>query len=80
MAVFNGNPRNSLEQELREMMLTCVKCKEVFKKDDPVSVLCSNDGIYFFCSKECKDSWAHAEVAERELFSRGPPSRRSIFF
>ncbi len=41
------------------MMLTCVQCAKTFTKDDPVTVHLSDDGLYFFCTRECKDSWLY---------------------
>ena len=41
------------------MMLTCVACGKTFTREDPVTVHLSDDGMYFFCTRECKDNWLH---------------------
>ena len=42
------------------MMLTCVNCKTTFTQDDPAKVICSDDGIFFFCGKDCKDKFVYS--------------------
>ena len=41
------------------MMLTCVACGKTFTRDDPVTIHLSDDGMYFFCTKECKQNWLY---------------------
>ena len=41
------------------MMLTCVACRKTFTREDPVTVHLSDDGMYFFCSKGCKENWLY---------------------
>ena len=40
------------------MMLTCVNCKTAITQDDLAKIICSDDGIFFFCDKDCKDKFA----------------------
>jgi hypothetical protein len=49
-------------------MPTCVNCKTTFTQDDPAKIPCSDDGIFFFCDKDCKDKL------------RNKPSFGSAFF
>ncbi|UCG10946.1 MAG: hypothetical protein JSU72_10215 [Deltaproteobacteria bacterium] len=39
--------------------------------DDPIAVLCSDDGIYFFCDNTCKCKWLSPIVAEENGIERG---------
>lgn len=42
------------------MRLTCMQCKKTlrtFDEDEFSTVLYSDDGIYFFCNKVCKEKW-----------------------
>jgi hypothetical protein len=41
------------------MMLTCVACRKTFTREDPVTIHLSDDGMYFFCTRECKDNWLY---------------------
>jgi YHS domain-containing protein len=43
------------------MMLTCVACRKTFTREDPVTVYLSDDGMYFFCNRECKENWLYSE-------------------
>jgi hypothetical protein len=40
------------------MKLPCIQCKKTFFSDDLFEVLHSEEGIYFFCSVDCRDNWA----------------------
>ena len=42
------------------MMLTCVACSKTFTRDDPVTIHLSHDGMYFFCSRNCKENWLYS--------------------
>ena len=49
------------------MMLTCVNCKTTFTQDDPAKVICSDDGIFFFCDKDCKDKYVYSAGLEDDF-------------
>ena len=49
------------------MMLTCVECGKTFTRDDPVTIHLSDDGMYFFCTRDCKDNWLHPVEPEVDL-------------
>jgi len=40
------------------MKLPCIQCKKTFFSDDLFEVLHCDEGIYFFCSGDCRDNWA----------------------
>jgi hypothetical protein len=40
------------------MKLPCIQCKKTFSPGDFFEVLYCDEGIYFFCSEDCKDNWA----------------------
>jgi hypothetical protein len=42
------------------MMLTCVACRKTFIREDPVTGHLSRDGMYFFCTRECKENWLYS--------------------
>ena len=48
------------------MMLTCVACGKTFTRDDPVTIHLSDDGMYFFCTKECKQNWLYPPEEARD--------------
>ena len=45
-------------------MPTCINCKATFPQDDPAKVICSDDGIFFFCDKDCKDKFLYSNGLE----------------
>jgi hypothetical protein len=49
------------------MMLTCANCKTAFTLDDPAKVICSDDGIFFYCDKDCKDKFAYSAGLEDDF-------------
>ncbi len=54
------------------MKLICVHCKKTLKKlhdDDLSAVLYNDDGVYFFCSRNCKEKWSHPVTPQNELDS-----------
>lgn len=40
------------------MRLPCTGCKKSFSPGEFFELLYSDDGIYFFCSEECRNVWA----------------------
>jgi len=57
---------------LPTMKLACSQCNKILKtldEDDLTRLLHSDEGVYFFCSKACKDSWPHPIVTEEEIES-----------
>ena len=38
-------------------ILTCVECKKLLSKDNPVSIHCNDGRKYFFCSSHCRLHW-----------------------
>ena len=54
------------------MKLVCSQCNKTLKtleQDDLTMLLHSDEGVYFFCSKSCKDAWPSAIITEEELES-----------
>jgi hypothetical protein len=54
------------------MKLLCSQCKKTLKtleQDDLTMLLHRDEGVYFFCSKGCKDAWLHPVVTEEQLDS-----------
>ena len=54
------------------MKLACSQCKKTLKtleQDDLTMLLHSDEGVYFFCGKDCKDAWPHSIITEEELDS-----------
>jgi hypothetical protein len=52
------------------MKLACSQCSKILKtldQDDLTRLLYNDDGVYFFCSKSCKDSWPQALIREEEI-------------
>ena len=49
------------------MMLTCANCKTAFTQDDPAKVICSDDGIFFYCDKDCRDKFAYSAGLEDDF-------------
>jgi ribosomal protein L24E len=48
------------------MRLLCMCCKESFSPGDFFELLYSDDGIYFFCSEECRNKWVFPVTSEKE--------------
>jgi YHS domain-containing protein len=54
------------------MKLICMHCKKTLRivhQDELSTLLYSDAGVYFFCSKECKNQWAFP-VAQEEDFDK----------
>ena len=54
------------------MKLSCSQCNKTLKtleQDDLTMLLHSDEGVYFFCSKGCKDAWFSPIITEEELDS-----------
>jgi hypothetical protein len=54
------------------MKLVCSQCNKTLKtleQDDLTMLLHSDEGVYFFCSKGCKDAWPHPLLTEEDLDS-----------
>jgi hypothetical protein len=54
------------------MNLTCSQCNKILKtleQDDLTMLLHSDEGVYYFCSRVCKDAWPHTIITEEELDS-----------
>jgi hypothetical protein len=49
------------------MRLSCVQCGKRFLKDDLIEMFYSDNGIYFFCCKECGDKWADTITLDHEF-------------
>ena len=52
------------------MKLICVHCKKTLKTfhdDDLAAVLCNDHGVYFFCSRDCKEKWSRLVTPQNEL-------------
>jgi hypothetical protein len=47
------------------MELPCMQCRERFSSGDFLEILHCDEGIYFFCSKECRDKWTSPRVPVR---------------
>jgi len=45
--------------------LPCMQCREKFSSGDFLEILHCDEGIYFFCSKECRDKWTSPRVPVR---------------
>lgn len=48
------------------MRLPCMCCKESFSQGDLLEIVYSDEGIYFFCSKECNEKWVSQIAPENE--------------
>jgi len=48
------------------MGLPCKQCEKSFPVDHIFEFLYCDEGIYFFCSKECSDKWASIVAHKRE--------------
>lgn len=54
------------------MKLACSQCNKTLKtleQDDLTMLLHSDEGVYFFCRKGCKDAWFKPMITEEELDS-----------
>jgi hypothetical protein len=54
---------------LPTMKLACSQCKKTLKtleQDDLTMLLHSDEGVYLFCSKNCKDAWPHPIITEEK--------------
>lgn len=49
------------------MRLPCIWCKESFSSCDFFGLLYSDEGIYYFCSLQFRDSQASPVVPENEF-------------
>ena len=49
------------------MGLPCMQCNESFSPDEIFECLYCDEGIYFFCTKECSDKWMSVNAQELEL-------------
>ncbi len=48
------------------MRLSCIQCGKKFFKDDLIEMFYSDNGIYFFCCKECGDKWVDTITLDQE--------------
>jgi len=46
------------------MGLPCKQCEKSLPVDDIFEFLYCDEGIYFFCSKECSDKWMSVNAQE----------------
>jgi hypothetical protein len=56
------------------MKLPCMQCKETFLLGNFVEILYCDEGIYLFCSEECRDNWMSVNAQEIDLESLQQPS------
>ena len=52
------------------MKLACTQCNKILKtleQDDLTMLLHSDEGVYCFCSKGCKDAWPHTPITAEEI-------------
>ncbi len=49
------------------MGLPCMKCNESFPPGHTFESAVYDEGVYFFCSEECKDEWVSVKAQESEL-------------
>ncbi len=59
------------------MKLICMHCKKTLvkvPKDDLSALLYSDAGVYFFCSKECKNHWAFPIAPKKDFDKLQQPS------
>ena len=47
------------------MELPCMQCREKFSSGDFLEILHCDEGVYFFCSQECRDKWTSPRVPVR---------------
>jgi hypothetical protein len=54
------------------MKIACCQCNKTLKtleQDDLTMLLYSDEGVYFFCSRVCKDAWPQTIITDEELDS-----------
>ena len=56
------------------MGLPCKQCEKSLPVDHIFEFLYCDEGIYFFCSKECSDKWMYVNAQEIDLESLQQPS------
>ncbi len=56
------------------MGLPCMQCKESFSPDEIFEFLYCDEGICFFCTKECSDKWVSVNAQEIDLENLQQPS------
>ena len=56
------------------MRLPCMWCKEAFSPGEFFELLYSDEGIYFFCSEECRNIWASPVTPENKPENLQQPS------
>ena len=74
LVLFEAITEGPWHEELNKMMLTCVACKKTFTKEDPVTIHLSHDGMYFFCTRQCKEDWLYPV---KETLDSEVPVRRT---
>ncbi len=55
------------------MKLICMHCKKTLRivhQDELSTLLYSDAGVYFFCSKKCKDQWAFPLAPKKDFDKR----------
>jgi hypothetical protein len=52
------------------MGLPCKQCKESFSPDEIFEFLYCDEGIYFFCTKECKWMSVNAQELDPEILQQ----------
>ena len=57
------------------MGLPCMQCNESFSTRHAFESAIYDDGIYYFCSKECMDMWMSVHAQEIELENQQQPSK-----
>ena len=59
------------------MKLICLHCKRTLKKldnDELSAVLYRDDGVYIFCSMDCKDKYIYPLIPAKDLDELRHPS------
>jgi hypothetical protein len=56
------------------MGLPCMQCKESFSPRHTFESAVYDEGVYFFCCKECMDMWMSVNAQEIELEDQQQPS------
>ena len=56
------------------MGLPCMQCNESFSTRHTFESAVYDEGVYFFCSKECMDMWMSVNAQEIELEDQQQPS------
>ena len=57
------------------MGLPCIQCKESFSPRHAFESAVYDEGVYFFCCKECMDMWMSVNAQEIELEDQQQPSK-----